>query len=79
LRKPGIQANKILSEFSQEQIEGIYPALSPIMVMVLVEELELMGYIELRKGKAQVSMKGEAKLNSFKDSLAKEERKALEI
>ena len=43
--KPGIRVDQALGEVSAEQIEGIYPALSPIMVRVLIEELELMGHV----------------------------------
>jgi uncharacterized repeat protein (TIGR04076 family) len=79
LPKQGIQVDKILNEFSKEQIEGIYPALSQIMVQVLCEELELMGYLEIKNGKASVTKKGEAKLEGFKASLSAEEREALRI
>jgi ribosomal protein S19E (S16A) len=79
LQKPGIEMDKIINEFSKEQIEGIYPALSPIMVLVLREELELTGYLEVQDGKVFISDKGKAKLDSFKESLSKEERKALDI
>lgn len=77
--KPGIEADKILYEFSKEQIEGIYPALSPIMVQILSEELELMGYLEIKSGKAFITQKGEAKLNNFISSLTTEEREALQL
>lgn len=79
LKKPGIRADKILGEFSKEQIEGIYPALSQIMVQALVEELELMSYVEIRDGQAAVTHKGKAKLADFRAGLSKEERQALEI
>jgi uncharacterized repeat protein (TIGR04076 family) len=79
LNKPGIKADKILDEFSKAQIEGIYPALSLIMVQALVEELELMSYAEIRDGKATVTKKGKTKLVEFKAGLSKEERQALEI
>lgn len=77
LKKPGIRADKILGQFSKIQVEGIYPALSPIMVQVLIEELELMGYVEVRDGKVTVSTKGQAKLEDFRRSLSTEEREAL--
>lgn len=79
LRKPGIKVTQILKEFTPEQIEGIYPALSPIMIQVLSEELNLMGYLDIKRGKATVTKKGETKLKSFKKSLTAEERKALKI
>jgi hypothetical protein len=79
LRKPGIEANKILNEFSKEQIEGIYPALSQVMVLSLLEEMELMGYLEIKDGKVFTNKKAEAKLNRFKASLSAEERSALKL
>ena len=79
IKKPGIRVDKILDEFSKEQIEGIYPALSQIMVQALIEEIELMGYLEIQNGKASINKKGEAKLKDFKAGLSTEEKKALEI
>jgi uncharacterized repeat protein (TIGR04076 family) len=79
LNKPGIRVGKILKEFSKEQIEGIYPALSQIMVQALTEELELTGYLEISDGKVTANEKGDAKLEDFKASLSTEERQALEI
>jgi uncharacterized repeat protein (TIGR04076 family) len=79
LPKKGIEVDKILNEFSKEEIEGIYPALSQIMVQVLNEELELMGYLEIKDGKASVTKKGETKLEAFKKSLSAEEKKVPKI
>ena len=77
LPKPGIEVDKILNEFSKKEIEGIYPALNQVMMQVLIEELELIGYLEIKDGKATVTKKGEAKLEDFKKSLTTEEREAL--
>ncbi len=77
--KPGIKVANILEEFTREEIEEIYPALSPIMIQVLSEELELMGYLEIRKGRASVTEKGAAKLKAFKKNLTPEERRALRM
>jgi hypothetical protein len=79
LRKSGIEADKILNEFSKEQIEGIYPALSQIMVQALVEELEVMDYLKIQNARASVTEKGKAKLEDFKASLPAEDREALQI
>jgi uncharacterized repeat protein (TIGR04076 family) len=79
IRKPGIKTDEILGEFSPRQIEGIYPALSPMLVLALIEELELMGYVNIQEGKTFGSEKGQAKLDLFKAGLSPEERKALEI
>jgi uncharacterized repeat protein (TIGR04076 family) len=79
LNRPGIAADKILGEFTRKEIEGIYPALGKVMVQLLVEELELTGYLAVRGGKAAVTAKGKKKLADFKAGLTKVERKALGI
>jgi len=79
LPKEGIAVDKILNEFSNEEKEGIYPALNPVFLQVLVEELEIIGYLEIKNGKASVTEKGKAKLEDFKVSLSAEEREALQI
>lgn len=79
LAKPEIQVDAILNEFAREQIEEIYPALSPILVRILSEELELMNYLSIQDGSATVTEKGKAKLETFKASLTAEEREALKI
>lgn len=77
--KPGIKVNRILEEFTKEQIEDIYPALSQIMIRVLCEELELTGYLKIEKSRATVTPKGESKLKAFVKSLTREERQALKM
>jgi ribosomal protein S19E (S16A) len=79
LPKPGIAVDKILNEFTKKEIEDIYPSLSQILVQALVEELELMGYLEVKDGKAKVTDKGAKKLESFKASLTAEEKEALKM
>jgi len=79
IRKPGLTAEGILGEFSPEQIEGIYPALSLIMVRVLIEEMELMSYVETREGGFYTTPKGESKLVLFKAGLGTDEIQALQI
>jgi hypothetical protein len=79
LPKQGIAIDKILNKFSMDEIEIPYPALSQVLVVALSEELELMGYLEIKDGKASVTKKGAAKLESFKKSLSAEERKALKM
>ena len=79
LPKQGIPVDDILREFSKEEAEGIYPALSPQILIPLVEELELVDYMEVKDGKAFVTKKGETKLNDFKTSLTKKERQALKM
>jgi hypothetical protein len=79
LPKPGISMNRILDEFTREEIEGIYPALSRILIQVLTEELALMNYVSIEEGKVSVTQKGKAKLEGFRNSLAAEERDALKV
>lgn len=79
LPKPGIEEEKILAEFTKDEIEIPYPALHPLMVRILNEELALMGYLEIKDGKARVTRKGEAKLVAFKNRLSPEEREALNM
>ncbi|OGO20400.1 MAG: hypothetical protein A2144_03685 [Chloroflexi bacterium RBG_16_50_9] len=79
LHKPGVAVDKIINEFTKEEIEGIYPALSQILVGILVEELELMEYLKIQNMKATVTDKGAKKLEDFKKSLTAEERKALKM
>jgi hypothetical protein len=79
LLKPGIAVDKIINEFSKEEIEKIYPSLSPILVEALVEELELIGYLEIKNGKASVTDKGKAKIEAFKKTLSAEEKEALKM
>ena len=49
------------------------------MVQILIEELELTGYLEVHEGLATITAKGKKKLAEFKKGLTKEEIKALEI
>jgi uncharacterized repeat protein (TIGR04076 family) len=77
LKQPGIQADALLTQFSQSQIEDIYPALSQPMVESLLEELELMGYLEIREGQVYAGHQAELKLDTFKAGLTAAETKAL--
>jgi hypothetical protein len=79
MKKPGIGVEEILSLFTRKEIEDIYPALSPIMIQMLVEELELVGYLEVKKGKATVTPKGAAKVKGFMAGLTAEEKTALKL
>ncbi len=78
-KKQGLPAKEILGLFSKEEIEEIHPALSPIMIDCLDEELTLMGYLEIKDGKAFVTDKGLKKLAAFKASTPDEVKQALKI
>jgi uncharacterized repeat protein (TIGR04076 family) len=79
LNRTGIDLDKILNEFSKEEIEGIYPALTPQILVPLIEELQVMDYLAVANRKAHITDKGVAKLNEFKSSLSDEEKSALRI
>ena len=79
LEKPGMKVTDILGEFSKEQIEGIYPALSQSMIDALLEELELMGYLEIKDGNVFTSPKAQGKFGDFKAGLTSGEKEALQI
>jgi uncharacterized repeat protein (TIGR04076 family) len=77
IKNPGISAKRILKEFTRKQIEEIYPALGQAMVDSLLEEMEVVGYLEIREGKVFASPKAGPKLAEFTASLSKVERKVL--
>lgn len=79
LNNQGIEPEKIIDTFSQELKDEVYPPLSPEMMTPLIEELELMEYLEIKDRTATVTEKGKVKLEDYKASLTDEEREALEI
>jgi hypothetical protein len=79
LPKPGIAVNDILGLFSKDEIEQIYPPLSPIMVQCLIEDIELIGYVTVENGKVTATPKAADKVKDFKASLSLEERQALQV
>jgi uncharacterized repeat protein (TIGR04076 family) len=79
IKHPGTPVAEILKLFSRQQIEDIYPALSQPMIESLLEELELMGYVEIRDGVVISCFKASEKLNNFKSSLSPGEGSALFI
>ena len=74
-----IEKGKILETIPKKSRENIYPALSPSIMQPLIEELELIGYLEIKNGVVTVTRKGREKLKKFKTSLPDEEREALEM
>jgi len=77
--KPGIPAGNILGEFSKDEIEIPYPALNDVLVEALNEELELMGYLEIKDGNAFVTRIGETRLQAFKKTLSPEDKAAMNM
>jgi len=78
LVKGGIETNKILSTFTKQEIEGIYPPLGKGIVRMLTEELELMGYVKTVKGAVSITPKGKVKLKTFQTGLPDEDRQLFE-
>jgi uncharacterized repeat protein (TIGR04076 family) len=79
LRKPGIVTDRIMSELPKRHVDEIYPGLNPVLLVVLLEELEVIGFVEIRDSKVTATEKGEARLNAFRAALSKEEKEALQI
>lgn len=77
--KSGIALNRILNEFTKAERDNIYPALGQNLIAVLVGELELMGYVEVKDDRVTITDKGLKKLEDYKASLTAEERVALKL
>ena len=79
LKKQGMSEHDILNEFPEADREEIYPPLTPEIMVPLLEELELVGYLDRQEGKAFVTDKGTAKVKKFKRGLSRDEKAALKI
>ena len=77
--KPGISMERIIDEFTRDEINHIYPTLGQNMVAALVGELELLDYADVKDGKVSITDKGIDKLEQFKEELLTEEREALKL
>jgi uncharacterized repeat protein (TIGR04076 family) len=77
--RPGVAMDKIINEFSRNEVENIYPTLGKRLVAVLVGELELMGYVTNENDIITITPAGRKKLASFKKTLTAEEKKALRV
>ena len=77
--KPGVSMNRILNEFSKDEINNIYPVLGQKIIAALVGELELMGYVDVNNDEITATEKGKKKLASFKAGLTSVEKKALKL
>jgi uncharacterized repeat protein (TIGR04076 family) len=77
--KPGIAMDRIVNEFTRDERDNIYPSLGQRMIAVIVGELELLDYIDVKKDKVSITDKGKKKLGSFIKSLTAEEKKALKL
>lgn len=50
--EPGIKTCDIIKRFTKWEREEIYPRLGPVLIGLLLEELETVGYITIRNGRA---------------------------
>jgi uncharacterized repeat protein (TIGR04076 family) len=78
-KKSEIAMDKIIDEFTSDERDNIYPSLGQKMVAILVGELELMDYVDVKDNKVTITDKGKKKLQDFKASLTAEEIEALKI
>lgn len=79
LRKQGIQIEKILEEFSENEKLQAYPPLSEEIIPPLLEDLTLLSFVEIIEEKAFVTQKGAERLKEFKATLTEEEIKLLDM
>ncbi len=79
LNRPAIQADQLLNEFSREEIEDIYPALSQQLLIPLIEDLQILNFLKIENGKVDITDKGRDKLNDFKSTLSDEEKSVLKM
>jgi uncharacterized repeat protein (TIGR04076 family) len=75
---PGILLDDMRDKLSPPRREEIYPLAAPVLVRALVEELESLGYVEVRDDQVFITESGERKLKDFLARLPEEDRKALE-
>jgi uncharacterized repeat protein (TIGR04076 family) len=78
-RKPGIALDRIISEFTPDERDNIYPSLGQRIVAALVGELQVLGYVTVKNDKVTITASGKKKLGSFIKSLTAEEKKALKL
>jgi uncharacterized repeat protein (TIGR04076 family) len=69
-----IQTDKLFTMFSQKEIEDVYPSLSPMLIQILTEELELVENVEIDGGQVSITLKGTQKFADFITSLSAEEK-----
>lgn len=72
----GIETAKLLDEYDDFEKFSIHPPLSPVLLICLTEELELLDYIVNEDGRFKATEKGLKKLQDFIGTLTAEEREA---
>lgn len=78
-KNQGIEADKIATLYDENEIMDIYPPLVTEMIGPLVEELELLDYMEFKNGQAFVTDKGRARVDEFIRTLPDEDRQVLKM
>ena len=79
LPHPGIAIDNIMGLFSKDEIEQIYPPLSPILLNCLIDDMLVVGYVTLDGDKVTPTDKAKNRLAEFKKSLTQEEKEALRL
>lgn len=51
-KEPGMTVQEILDKYTQWEREEIYPPLHPLYVSLVLDEMALVGYLEMRDGRA---------------------------
>lgn len=78
-KKPGIAVDKIINEYSKDERDNIYPSLGQKIVAIIVGEMELLDFVDVKSNKVTITEKGREKLAGFIKSLTAEEKKALKL
>jgi len=79
LQERTVKIDKIIGLFSRDEVYEVYPFLTPMLISVFVEELELMGYVDVQDGMVSGTGEGRAKLEDYVSTLSHEEREALHL
>jgi uncharacterized repeat protein (TIGR04076 family) len=79
LSKPGIATDKIINEFTKDERDNIYPSLGQRMAAVIVGELDLLNFVDVKNDRVTITEKGKKKLAGFVKTLTAEEKKALKL
>jgi uncharacterized repeat protein (TIGR04076 family) len=79
IKKPGININEIIKEFSKDDLENIYPTLGQKIISILVGELEFLDYVTVKNDAVTATAKGKDKLKSYIAGLTNEEKNALKL
>jgi hypothetical protein len=80
LQKPeGVMMDKIIDEFSEEEIMEVYPTLSQQIIVPFVEQLQVMEFVTVENNLVKGTEKGRTRLEEHIKSLSKEEQDAVNL